>query len=107
MLLGCAVRDVASPEEGTACAPTPRTGLRAAPGTPAPFPRARKGPLAGNARAATVHLLSLFLPDSISDLCQASLISCLRHFHLLLQTIELVKMVISAFAQLVGWSFLS
>lgn len=64
-LLGCAVRGVASPAEGTACAPTPRTGLREAPGEPRrPLPgRSRKGaPRAGNARSATV-------PSSLRSWC--------------------------------------
>lgn len=65
------MRDVASPREGAVCTRTPGTGHRAAPVTAAPLPGpARKGPpVAGNARTAIVHhLLSLLLPDSVSNL---------------------------------------
>lgn len=55
--------------------------------------------------------LSVFSPSLCPTvsliLCQTSLISCLRNFPLILQTMEVVKMIISVFARLVFWPFIS
>lgn len=86
-LLGCAMRGVASPAEGTACAPTPRTGdssrLRENRGARSPAARGGGAPGAENARSAPVPSSLRSWCQTVSlTWCQARWISCLRHFHL-------------------------